>query len=290
MTRRQPEMANPTQIYEFSHLGLQCAISTEDIPALTTWKINLPVHTFILHLSGDIDHLETEMDGKGSFYDPPAPGHLTVVPAGCNYQTFAQGGIVKYAVFHLPKVNNEASTNNIEEIAPCVCYLDRRFLKIAAELYRTGTSARIDRLAEEELSIKLVEHIQTQPWQVNSVPHCRGGVERTRLSNQQRRLLRDFVHDSLERKIRLVDLSSVAGMTPNQLLVAFREAFGTTPAQYVLEYRLRRARRLLRSSRQDLLTVALRSGFGSHSHFTNAYSRRFGHTPSSFRWRNQLSI
>jgi AraC family transcriptional regulator len=283
-------MANPTQIYEFSQFGLKCAISTEEIPALTTWKMNLPVHTFILHLSGDIDHLETEMDGKGSFYDPPAPGHLTVVPAGCDYQTFAQGGLIKYAVFHLPEGNKETSPSKVEEIAPCICYLDRRFLKLAGELYRAGASDGMDRLAEEELSIKVVEHIHTQPWKVNSARRSRDGMECPRLSNPQRKLLREFVHDSLEQKIRLVDLSSLAGMTPNQLLVAFREGFGTTPAQYVLEYRLRRARRLLRDSRQDLLTVALRSGFGSHSHFTNAYSRRFGHTPSSFRGRNQSPL
>ena len=283
-------MANPTQIYDFNQFWLKCSISTENIPALTTWKMNLPVHTFILHLSGDIDHLETEMDGKSAFYDPPAPGHLTVVPAGCDYQTFAQGGLVKYAVFHLPGADKETSTSESEEIAPCICYLDRRLLKLAGDLYRAGASDGMDRLAEEEVSIKVIEHIHTQPWKANSMRRSREGVGRPRLSDPQRRLLREFVHDSLERKIRLADLSSLAGMSPNQLLVAFREGFGTTPAQYVLEYRLRRARRLLRDSRQDLLTVALRSGFGSHSHFTNAYSKRFGHTPSSFRWRNQLSI
>jgi AraC family transcriptional regulator len=252
--------------------------------------MNLPMHTFILHLSGDIDHLETEMDGKGAFYDPPAPGHLTVVPAGCDYQTFAQGGFVKYAVFHLPTADKETSIAKFEEMAPCICYLDRRFLKLAIDLHRVGAIAGTDRVAEEEMSIKVIEHIRTQPWKVNSTRRSRDGVESPRLSNPQRKLLREFVHDRLDRKIRLADLSSLAGMTPNQLLVAFREGFGTTPAQYVLEYRLRRARRLLRDSRQDLLTVALRSGFGSHSHFTNAYSRRFGHTPSSFRRLTQSSI
>ena len=279
-------MANPTQIYDFNQFWLKCSISTENIPALTTWKMNLPVHTFILHLSGDIDHLETEMDGKSAFYDPPAPGHLTVVPAGCDYQTFAQGGLVKYAVFHLPGADKETPTSKVEEIAPCICYLDRRLLKLAGDLYRAGASAGMDTLAEEEVSIKIIEHIHTQPWKANSTRRSRESVGCPRLSNSQRRLLREFVHDSLQRKIRLADLSFLAGMSPNQLLVAFREGFGTTPAQYVLEYRLRRARRLLRDSRQDLLTIALRSGFGSHSHFTNAYSRRFGHPPSSFRWRS----
>jgi AraC family transcriptional regulator len=69
----------------------------------------------------------------------------------------------------------------------------------------------------------------------------------------------------------------------NQLLIVFRAAFGTTPAQYILESRLRRARLLLRETPHDLLTIGLLAGFGSHSHFTNAFVSRFGVPPRIFR-------
>ena len=95
-------MGTPSLIYEFESEQLSCTVSTESVAELTAWRIKQPEHTFIVHLSGQIDHLETEIDGRGAFYDPVSPGEITTVPAGCDYQTIAHGGAVRYANLVLP--------------------------------------------------------------------------------------------------------------------------------------------------------------------------------------------
>jgi hypothetical protein len=102
-------MGTPSLIYEFESEQLSCTVSTESVAELTAWRIQQPEHTFIVHLSGQIDHLETEIDGHGAFYDPVSPGEITVVPAGCDYQTIAHGGVVRYANLVLPPLLDTGS-------------------------------------------------------------------------------------------------------------------------------------------------------------------------------------
>src|SRR5260370_35938954 len=97
-------MGTPSLICEFESEQLSCTVSTESVAALTPWRIQHPEHTFIVHLSGQIDHLETEIDGPGAFYDPVRPGEFTVVPAGGDFQTIAHGGVGRYANRGLPRL------------------------------------------------------------------------------------------------------------------------------------------------------------------------------------------
>jgi len=277
-------MGIPSRLFEFESEQLSCILSTESVAELTAWRIQQPEHTFIVHLSGQIDHLETEMDGRGSFYDPVRPGEVTVVPAGCDYQTIAQGGVVRYANLTLPPFLQADSGLKAWDVEACVCRFDGRLFELVKRLSSHKRSAgRQETLDEDELAVRIVHHLYNQPWTRNSESRCVAEIMRPRLSAVQKVLLREYIHDQLDRRLRLADLAALASLKTNQLLIAFRAAFGTTPAQYVLECRLRRTRLLLRETQHDLLTIGLSAGFGSHSHFTNTFVSRFGLPPSVFR-------
>jgi AraC family transcriptional regulator len=272
-------MGIPNLIYRHDRSDLDCTVFTEEILHLTSWEIREPKHTFVVHLSGQIDHLETEMYGRGAFYDPVAPGDVTAIPAGCDYQTMAQGGAISYAVLETPTVWQDDSSDRTWEIEPSICRFDGRLLELIRQLPRHAG----DTLAEDELVLRIQNHLR-QHFHTGPLASRPGlNSKPPGLSTVQKRTLRSFINDQLENKVKLADLAALVSMRPNQLLIAFRASFGTTPAQYLLEYRLRRARRLLRETRQDLLTVALEAGFGSHSHFTNHFVTRFGVPPSYFR-------
>lgn len=53
--------------------------------------------------------------------------------------------------------------------------------------------------------------------------------------------------------------------------------------QYIIAQRLRRARWLLMHTRNDITTIALETGFASHSHLTTAFKQHTGLTPLAFR-------
>jgi transcriptional regulator GlxA family with amidase domain len=88
--------------------------------------------------------------------------------------------------------------------------------------------------------------------------------------------------ENLDRKLTLEDLSSLVGMTAHQLLKAFRLCFDTSPAQFVIEQRLRRARWLLTCTNHDVAQIAPEAGFSSHSHLTATTRKRYGITPQEY--------
>ena len=104
-----------------------------------------------------------------------------------------------------------------------------------------------------------------------------------RLSSLQARMLREYIWENPNTEITLAEISELVEMTPHELLTAFREVFRTTPAQYVITQRLRRAQWFLLNTNWDITRIALESGFSSHSHLTSTFKNRFGYPPSRFR-------
>jgi len=70
---------------------------------------------------------------------------------------------------------------------------------------------------------------------------------------------------------------------PNYAMSLFRRTFGTTILKYVVQHRLSHAQRLLATTDDLILDVALGSGFGSLSRFNEAFKGAFGCTPREYR-------
>jgi AraC family transcriptional regulator len=81
----------------------------------------------------------------------------------------------------------------------------------------------------------------------------------------------------------LKSIATAVGASVFHLSRVFRRVTGLTIHRYRNELRLRDAVVALENSNQDLLTIALASGYSGHSHFTAAFRQAFGVTPSGFR-------
>jgi len=85
--------------------------------------------------------------------------------------------------------------------------------------------------------------------------------------------------------LTLVDLAAALDTSVFHLCRAFKDATGTTLHEHRTQLRLRSALDRLEDSHCDLCALALDLGFSSHSHFTAAFHRAFGITPSTARRR-----
>lgn len=63
----------------------------------------------------------------------------------------------------------------------------------------------------------------------------------------------------------------------------FRTATGTTPIEYLLEVRLRRAAELLRRTGLPVGEVAARCGFHDSNYFSKRFRALYGVSPRTFR-------
>lgn len=104
-------------------------------------------------------------------------------------------------------------------------------------------------------------------------------------SRPTRRLIgrtKEFLEGRLSDPIRLTDVARAVGASPAYLTDVFRRVEGIPLHRYLTQLRLGRALVELPHS-DDLTTLALDLGFSSHSHFTSAFRRAMGCTPSQFR-------
>lgn len=88
---------------------------------------------------------------------------------------------------------------------------------------------------------------------------------------------------SLDEPVDGTALARAAGVTPRQLQRLFRQHLGERPQDCYRRLRLAAARERLVAGAEDIVEVALATGFRSASHFTKVYRQHFGRTPSAER-------
>jgi AraC family transcriptional regulator len=90
----------------------------------------------------------------------------------------------------------------------------------------------------------------------------------------------------LGRRWTLAEVAGDVGVSPVYLTQVFQKVEGLPLYRYQLQLRLARALDLLGDD-VDLTRLALDLGFSSHSHFSAAFKRAYGQTPSQFRHSTQ---
>jgi len=92
-----------------------------------------------------------------------------------------------------------------------------------------------------------------------------------------------FVESHSREAITLEAIARVCHVSAFHLTRAFAEAMGLSLMRYVRARRLTEAARQLAQGADDILRLALDSGYGSHEAFTRAFRDQFGHTPEQIR-------
>jgi AraC-like DNA-binding protein len=113
----------------------------------------------------------------------------------------------------------------------------------------------------------------------------RAGVWRTDIHGPTSQLVRrtkELLEGHYTHHISLTDVGRAVGASPAYLTDVFRRSEGMPLHQYLTRLRLARALVELPHA-DDLASLALDLGFSSHSHFSAAFRRTFGLTPSQFR-------
>lgn len=91
-----------------------------------------------------------------------------------------------------------------------------------------------------------------------------------------------WVNDNLEGDLRLENLARQAGQAPRTFHRRFTEATGKTPAAFVEQLRLNRARALLEAG-QSPKRVMQAAGFGSLDRLGRVFRQAYGLSPSAYR-------
>ena len=137
-----------------------------------------------------------------------------------------------------------------------------------------------DPLTGEEAALDLVHAL------FDSLPGARPPChDPARPAHRRERIeaVRVLLHRRLSESLTLTDLARAVHSSPFHLARQFRVETGESIHQYRLRLRLGAALERLAAGEDDLTGLALDLGFSDHAHFSSAFRRRFGATPSAFR-------
>jgi AraC family transcriptional regulator len=109
-----------------------------------------------------------------------------------------------------------------------------------------------------------------------------------KLSTRQLQQAVGFIDANLGADLSLRVLAGQASMSPSTFAKLFKSSVGATLHSFVLSRRVRQAEILL-TGEMPLSEIALSVGFASQSHFTEAFRRRTGRTPSRARRQTEAT-
>ncbi|MGH9311274.1 MAG: helix-turn-helix domain-containing protein [Vicinamibacterales bacterium] len=92
--------------------------------------------------------------------------------------------------------------------------------------------------------------------------------------------------EALDRPLSLVELAVMVNLSRSQLARLFKEQTGTSPARYLHELRLARARLLLERTFLSVKQVMACVGLNDPSHFSRDFRHQYGFPPSELRQRS----
>ena len=101
---------------------------------------------------------------------------------------------------------------------------------------------------------------------------------------------RRYIDECYDLPLDLADISKQACLSRYHFLRLFRDAFETTPHQYLIQRRIEKAKELLRSRGLRVTDVCFEVGFQSLGSFSSLFRKCVGHAPINYRKRERESL
>ena len=111
-----------------------------------------------------------------------------------------------------------------------------------------------------------------------------GRHPRANLANQERiRFMITYIHRHYAEKISLSQIAESANIGEREALRCFQKTLKRTPFDYLNEYRLNKARKLLKESSLPVTEIAMKTGFSDSAYFGKVFRKSLGMTPKEYR-------
>ncbi|MEE0419130.1 MAG: AraC family transcriptional regulator [Lachnospiraceae bacterium] len=105
----------------------------------------------------------------------------------------------------------------------------------------------------------------------------------TRMNQERIQFMMAFIQQNYQKKISLEDIALSASVSKRECLRCFRNCIHKTPFEYLQDYRIEMAKRLLRTTDLPAMQVALQAGFSNGAYFGKIFKSICGQTPGEYR-------
>lgn len=99
-----------------------------------------------------------------------------------------------------------------------------------------------------------------------------------------------YFHKHLHESIQMEKVAAAACMSRAKFFRLFKVYYGQSPARFLADLRLERARNYLRKRNWSIAQIASHCGFENSAHFSTAFKRNMGLSPLQYRQRQQSAL
>ena len=102
-------------------------------------------------------------------------------------------------------------------------------------------------------------------------------------SQAQLQIMLQYIHNNYTRQVTLADIAAAVALSKSSVLHLFQQQLHTSPIRYLIDYRLKRAAKLLITTENSISSIAQDTGFDSAGYFCRKFRELFGQTPGAYR-------
>lgn len=104
------------------------------------------------------------------------------------------------------------------------------------------------------------------------------------VKNQDRILtMLSFIQENYAQKLTLQQIADASAISTRECLRCFQNAIRQSPMEYLIDYRVQAAAKLLETTTLTVSEIAMRTGWGSSAYFTKTFRSIRGKTPNAYR-------
>ncbi len=92
-----------------------------------------------------------------------------------------------------------------------------------------------------------------------------------------------YIHQNYGEKVTLESIADSAMISTRECIRCFRNSINKAPIEYLMDYRLEIAKKLLKETEYSITEIALHVGFSSNAYFGKVFREKIGMTPAAFR-------
>ena len=93
----------------------------------------------------------------------------------------------------------------------------------------------------------------------------------------------DYMNENYTNGISCTELAKLISMGKYSFIRAFKSQMGKTPYEYLLDLKIEKAKKMLKSNKYSITEISMMCGFSSHSHLTSTFKKKTGVSPSVYR-------
>ncbi len=101
--------------------------------------------------------------------------------------------------------------------------------------------------------------------------------------NPHARQVLSYIHSNYQSDLTVAQLADIVNLSTYHFIRWFKRLTSSTPHEYLIHYRLKKAKELLINTDESVEQIAVRCGFNSASHFCRCFKKAVGTTPRDFR-------